>query len=129
MAFYEYRQNNSGGGFDFDDEAGIAQYVIVEADSARQADAKAQDIGLYFDGIESGSDCSCCGDRWYEQYNSWTEEEGTPTPTLGGMSIEQYMNERWFYNWRKDDGPVVYVHYKDGTVAGFNAPEGSGSIG
>ena len=28
----------------------------------------AEDIGLYFDGVEQGMDCSCCGDRWYRAW-------------------------------------------------------------
>ena len=35
--FYDYRQNNSDGGFDVDKKAGISVSVIVEADDAQVA--------------------------------------------------------------------------------------------
>lgn len=57
--FYQFRQNNSGGSFD---EPAIN--VIVEASSAVEANEIAQQHGIYFDGCDSGTDCSCCGDRW-----------------------------------------------------------------
>lgn len=60
--FYYFDQNNSGGGFDLRAEA-----IIIEARSAREANAAAQMVGAYFDGIQDGDyvDCECCGDRWY----------------------------------------------------------------
>ncbi|MFE4367966.1 MULTISPECIES: DUF7296 family protein [unclassified Streptomyces] len=60
MPFYEFHQNNSGGGFDYDEDNGISVYVIIEAGSADVANARAEKIGLYFDGE---GDCPCCGDR------------------------------------------------------------------
>ncbi len=63
MAWYHYRQNNSGGRFFVED--GISVNVYVEADNAAAADYRAQSIGLYFDGVYEGLDCECCGDRWY----------------------------------------------------------------
>ena len=62
--FYTYSQNNSGGSFDIDAENGLAHYVIIEADSMEEANEKATSIGIYFDGVEDGMDCECCGDRW-----------------------------------------------------------------
>lgn len=62
--FYTFNQNNSGGGFDFDAKRGISRYVIISADSTEDAIKRAEKIGLYFNGVESGDDCECCGDRW-----------------------------------------------------------------
>lgn len=56
--FYRYAQNNSGGVL-----VG-AQYVIVEAESLEEAEARAASAGVYFDGVEKALDCECCGDRW-----------------------------------------------------------------
>lgn len=62
MAFFVYRQNNSGGHF-----VG-ARAVIVEADDHEQADVIAlSDTDIYFDGVLEANDCPCCGDRWYPQ--------------------------------------------------------------
>lgn len=58
MAWFNFRQNNSGGYF-----IG-AHYVLIEADNAEEANAIAQANGIYFNGCEAGQDCNCCGDRW-----------------------------------------------------------------
>jgi hypothetical protein len=63
MPFYHYRQNNSGGHFDVDEEVSIN--VCIEASSVSAADARAENVGIYFNGCDTGQDCSCCGDRWY----------------------------------------------------------------
>jgi hypothetical protein len=40
--------------------------VWVMARSEAEADELVQKYaGVYFDGIERGLDCDCCGDRWY----------------------------------------------------------------
>ena len=64
MSYFFYRQNNSGGWFDTDDK--VCMCVIVEAQDAEHANAFAESIGIYFNGCDSGDDCECCGDRWYE---------------------------------------------------------------
>lgn len=64
--FFEFNQNNSGGTFITDASRGIGEYVIIEAADAKEANSLAQQKGLYFDGCESGQDCDCCGDRWYD---------------------------------------------------------------
>ena len=64
--FYLYRQNNSFG--EWKSVLGRdARCVIIEAANASDANAIAVANGLYFDGIESERDCSCCGDRWIER--------------------------------------------------------------
>lgn len=60
--FYEYFQNNSGGGFDVDDK--VCQIVVIEANSAAEANTITIDLGIYFDGCTEGLDCNCCGGRW-----------------------------------------------------------------
>ena len=59
--FFTYCQNNSGGVFDQNETVDV--YTIVEADSADEADRRAEAIGIYFDGCEKDIDCECCGDR------------------------------------------------------------------
>jgi hypothetical protein len=56
--FYKFRQNNSGGSF-----IKPAVNVIIEADSAKEANEIALTKGVYFD---ESRDCYCCGSRWYE---------------------------------------------------------------
>ena len=70
--WYRFWQNNSGGRM-----KPPAVVVYVEALDPKHANARAKDIGLYFDGE---GDCSCCGDRWHtadvsdEQGEEPTEE-------------------------------------------------------
>lgn len=59
--FYTFRQNNSGGKWRDNHSIGIGRYVIVEALDDDDAITRAENIGLYFDGV---GDCSCCGNRW-----------------------------------------------------------------
>jgi hypothetical protein len=97
--FWTYNQNNSGGSFDHDAKRGIGYCVAVEAHDAAHADQRAEQIGLYFDGCESGMDCECCGDRWYSAYGEGSEApENYGKPMAGGWGIPSY------------------VHYLDGRV-------------
>jgi len=107
--FYIYDQNNSGGGFDVDDR--VTYSVIIEADSADEANRKAEDVGIYFDGTEDGGpDCPCCGDRWYRAWSN----EGDETLMIYDTPVEDY-NEMW----ARDNEPWAYVYYKDGTKRSF----------
>ena len=65
--FYTYRHNNSVGFYSG------PKYVIVEANSAEQADEIALngDV-IYFGGCSTGMDCSCCGDRWHS-HSTWDD--------------------------------------------------------
>lgn len=59
-----FRQNNSGGYFTVDDTVDVN--VVIEAESADQANEIAtKHLGIYFNGVDAGFDCECCGDRWY----------------------------------------------------------------
>lgn len=102
--FFTYNQNNSGGQFLISESEGIAEYVIIEATDADHANARAESIGIYFDGCETGSDCPCCGDRWYPVDDS----DGTDVPTIYGEPVETVTKD-WFQKH-------VYIHYIDGTV-------------
>lgn len=113
MAFFYYRQNNSGGSFDFDADAGISVHVIVEADSAEEADERAEGIGLYFDG---SGDCPCCGNRWYPQFD---DEDGDAVPSVYGTPLGE---ASVITHWLKGS-PDVFVHYESGAVAAVTLPE------
>lgn len=91
--YFTFTQNNTGGSFEEDDNVDL--YVIIEADNADEANYFAEEIGIYFDGVYDGYDCSCCGDRWY----TVSESDGTPSPLVYG----EY-----------PDGATI-IHYKDGT--------------
>lgn len=102
--FYTFNQNNSGGSFVRDEQAGICEVVIIEADSAQEANDIAETKGIYFDGCHSGYDCPCCGDRWYSKWH----DDGDEVPSIYGEPISE-SNGSMF---RKD----CFVHYKDGIL-------------
>ena len=92
--FYVYRQNNSGGRF-----IPPAVDVIVEADSAAEADTIAEGVGIYFFGAD---DCSCCGFRWNRAEEEWDRHE---TLADAKASIGKH-NEVWA---KEDRIPAVIV--------------------
>lgn len=105
MPFFTYSQNNSGGHFDRSLEDGITDYVIIEAIDDKDADEKAERIGLYFGGVEKGFDCECCGDRWYPAYYT----DADPEPMIYHQTLAEYCDS---VSARTKD--TVCVHYDDG---------------
>lgn len=105
--WYEYSQNNSGGSFVYDHDAGLAERVYIEADSASEADDRFESIGGYFNGIDDGYDCDCCGDRWMPAYGD-------------GMTFEELREDVAIslrYLWSGNQNGI-YIHLKDGTFFG-----------
>lgn len=82
MPFYRFRQNNSGGSHTINEA--INKNVIVEALTHEDANTLALSVGIYFDGLATGRDCSCCGSRWSPVY----EYDGDDAPHLYGQPIE-----------------------------------------
>jgi hypothetical protein len=105
--FYLFSQNNSGGSFHVDKKEGIAEYVIIEALSASDANRRAEAIGIYFDGVENDMDCPCCGDRWSSVYG-----DGDDVPKIYGKTIQEYRESEWKSFMRNN----IVVHYMDGKV-------------
>lgn len=102
--FYTFCQNNSGGYIHYDHDAGISEYVIVEApDQQTACDRAVVEIGLYFNGCDLELDCECCGDRWY---NSPT---GTDRPEI----YREPPSERH---------GAVYLHTLDGEFRNIGRP-------
>ena len=110
--FYRFDQNNSGGKFQNDDM--VTLHVIVEADSVKQANTRAEEIGLYFDGVDRGLDCACCGDRWSRQ---WPDDDGFERPTLYGYDPQDYKE-----GFAAKGAPYCRVYYKDGSVKTYRVP-------
>lgn len=119
MPFFDFRQNNSGGGFDLDHEQGITVHVIIEANSAEDANRRAEEIGLYFDGVYEDLDCECCGDRWSR---AWNDKEGKAKPTVYGDDLTEVTWDDYAANFplaTKWQDPMCYVHYADGSFKGY----------
>ena len=108
--FYTYTQNNSGGYFITNDN--VAEYVIIEANSIDEANNKAEEIGIYFDGCSFGRDCSCCGDRWCSPYDE------SEKPEIYGDSIEKRiedtLNKKIFFCKN------IIIYYSSGRKVSIN---------
>jgi hypothetical protein len=102
--YYFFSQNNSGGRFIVERKSGIAEYVIIEAQNVENANRRAQDIGLYFDGCRAGRDCHCCGDRW----SSLWEEKGNDEPMIYDTPVNEYKPTF--------SRSSAAIHYMDGTI-------------
>lgn len=114
--FYHYSQNNSGGSFHFDKAAGITVHVVVEADSAQEADTIAEHIGLYFDG---SNDCECCGARWDSAVDYG--DCGKPQPSVYDKVLGQKVTDKYgSIAWMKE-GCETVVHFKNGVKQWYNA--------
>lgn len=117
--FYNFRQNNSGGVFIVDDT--VTVNVFIEAEGAHEANFRAENIGIYFDGCELGDDCPCCGDRWYRAY----KDDGETEPTLYGAPIADRYTHGGLSDmvWVRKGDPDVIVHYLDGRIEKFYPPD------
>lgn len=115
--FYEFTQNNSGGSFHTDDQ--ICHRLLIEAEDVNEATGKALELGVYFDGVESGVDCGCCGDRWHEP---WGDDPLVFPKDMGGwrkdkvilndiVEYAQFLADE--YGWTTPDARIFY---KDGTI-------------
>lgn len=112
--FWEFSQNNSGGSFDYNEEAGITHFVVIEAENLDDVTSRAERIGLYWDGCADGRDCPCCGDRWCKPWR----DEGTAEPTVYGTHPREYDSDGFAMRWMKP-GREICVHYIDGRKEWF----------
>lgn len=113
MPFFTFNQNNSGGRYHINEK--LAKVVIIEADHDAAANEFAESIGIYFDGIDKGQDCPCCGDRWSQA----SERDGRPEPRIYEETIEEYLQDRWAIS-RKH---TVHLYHADGRHEVFRAVE------
>lgn len=104
LLFYTYSQNNSGGRFVINED--IKNYVIIQAHNENEANDKATDIGIYFDGVEKGIDCPCCGNRWERA----DETNGKAQPSLFGKNV---LKDKFKYIFGGKEEFIIY--YADGT--------------
>lgn len=107
---YAFDQNNTFGSFD----AGVGHTVLIEASTAEEANQRAEQVGVYFDGVGLGRDCECCGSRWYRADESAARPFARP---LGFQELEDYLHSPW--------RTVLRVLYKDGTQEVYSRGEGN----
>lgn len=60
--FFMFDQNNSGGHFVVDKN--LCHRIVFECESENEAIFLAENKGCYWNGVDDGVDCPCCGDRW-----------------------------------------------------------------
>lgn len=108
--FYTFNQNNSGGGFDYDPELGITHHVIVEGDNLQDILDTAEKIGIYFNGVDKEIDCECCGDRWYEPFDS----DLKPNPLIYGEDPNEYVKNNSNFLFLDETPIPIFIHYKNG---------------
>lgn len=102
LKWWCFHQNNSGGSFHVD--SNLAEIVLIQATSANECEAKAQE--LFFD--SNLNSCECCGDRWYWSIH---DGEGTTVPTIYEKTLEEWDGSREYpcgYDYR--------LHHYDGHV-------------
>lgn len=116
--FFLYTQNNSGGSFSFKQDK-ISHYVIIEADSAKEAEEKALALGIYFDGCSTGQDCECCGDRWYRV------PDESETPMIYDEDVSEGISNDRAWMGNKPEG---FIHYKNGKVVPILVKSDAGDI-
>ena len=128
MKFYELSQNNSGGSFDVNDK--LCHRLFIEAESEKAALEIAEDLGCYWNGVDDGMDCECCGDRWYKsadevdlekmntewkglEVSQWLER-GSKADPKGAMNTlkAQYPGSTWLVK------PILENKYGSARVIG-----------
>jgi hypothetical protein len=123
--WYEFRQNNSGGHFDIDDD--VAPRVLIQAATPSEANARAEQVGIYFDGCRVGMDCDCCGDRWDKAWDaledftvySWKETGAGGRNTVTYDSVFDYAQAVADEGWGGKEKPEVIVYFADGAKIRF----------
>ncbi len=113
--FYKFDQNNGGGYFVTDEN--LCHRLFIEADNEHEAIEKAEELGCYWDGVNRGLDCPCCGDRWDfpdkldSKHYAWEKHSNIE-------EFAQSLADR--YSWTSPD---IRIFYKNGTVKEIYARE------
>ncbi len=125
LHWYEFDQNNSGGFFEMNDAVSIK--VFIQSENAAGAIQKAEDVGIYFDGCESGRDCDCCGDRWYRV----GDHLASFTTYFWRSENDEYDNISDYAQalandsmWAKVGKPVAIVYFANGSIKRFYKEKG-----
>lgn len=100
--FYIFDQNNSGGYWN----KILGYVVIIEAETPEKANEKAEEIGIYFDGVENDIDCECCGDRWCRVEDKYDEVE--PEKLKDFVEEIKHYQKKWEL--------TSNIYYADGRV-------------
>jgi hypothetical protein len=107
IPWFLFLQNNSGGSFRTN--ANVCRRVYIQAETPDLANARAESVDIYFDGVASGVDCKCCGCRWHRvgQYDRVTFGEHVTDIV---KQVQNDVNDAWD-SWTD---PIAILHYADG---------------
>lgn len=94
--FYEFNQNNSYGRFDVNEN--VCHILFIEADTYEDAKDKAEELGCYWNGVDNGIDCPCCGDRWYDGDEVDIEKYATDGYAVSATNLQHWKEKCWKYN-------------------------------
>lgn len=109
--WYEFNQNNSGGSFIENDK--VTHRIFIQAMSLKDAVSKSEELGVYFNGCDSGIDCPCCGDRWSEPNAlEFPVDWGKGSVFNNIEEYSEYMAKNYGWFEMKNDS---YLYYLDGT--------------
>lgn len=117
--WYQFDQNNSGGSFEVDEM--LCHRLFIEAPNLESAIDHAESLGVYFDGVDKGWDCECCGDRWYKPWS----DEGMEFPLTCGQEwntrkVTVYNTPKEYAQWYANNygwtSPDARIFYLNGTV-------------
>lgn len=110
MNFYLFSQNSSGGSYKG------PHFVIVKSRDLNDAVYYAKKYcGIYFNGVENGLDCECCGDRWDIPYSD--EKVSSVDEIIERVKTYHYLNELdvMFYS-PEMEYPKNYLVKNDRTI-------------
>lgn len=82
MAWFYFRQSNPGGSYRINEQ--VSRFVFIEAESAEEANERAIEAGIYFNGVSTGDDCECCSDRWREA----SDDDATSVEDIKGCGYK-----------------------------------------
>lgn len=107
MKWYEFTQNNSGGNFLVNEK--VCHRLFIEAEDIKHASQIAESLGVYFNGVNDGTDCECCGDRWYEPFQN-IEFPLKYSESVIFKTVEEYAQYLAnSYGWTTPDARIYYA--------------------
>ena len=105
--FVTLSQNNSGGYFINDEDKGICEYIIIEADNNTEFINRLNRIANSINGFYDY--CNCCGERWFIDEDSIEFES---EPLIDDESVYKVKK----YSFREK----CFIHFKNGNIEKVN---------
>lgn len=92
--------------------------MFIEAGDSSEANCIAQDLGVYFNGVDNDIDCLCCGDRWR---SAWGSVELPMTWAWGNDTFVFDTVEEYAAYMKKElySSYTIRLFYKNGEVKTF----------